>query len=117
MQPGFMSSPMLTTKSSTLELLPICEPEFGNIKRNRINSYTSKYNIYKLVYFEGFELIIDAIARESYIKNQMLVRFPAPLQEFRQPLSLLFMNTGKRLNHDALVDCLLPNASETVLAH
>jgi putative endonuclease len=34
------------------------------------NSFTSKYNIDKLVYFEGFELITDAIARETYIKNQ-----------------------------------------------
>ena len=33
-------------------------------------SFTSKYNIYKLVYYEGFELVTDAIARESYIKNQ-----------------------------------------------
>jgi putative endonuclease len=33
-------------------------------------SFTSKYNIYKLVYFEGFELVTDAIARESHIKNQ-----------------------------------------------
>jgi putative endonuclease len=38
-------------------------------KQNK-NSFTSKYNIYKLVYFEGFQLITDAIARESYIKNQ-----------------------------------------------
>jgi putative endonuclease len=38
-------------------------------KQNK-NSFTSKYNTYKLVYFEGFELITDAIARESYIKNQ-----------------------------------------------
>jgi putative endonuclease len=38
-------------------------------KQNK-KSFTSKYNIYKLVYFEGFELITDAIARESYIKNQ-----------------------------------------------
>jgi putative endonuclease len=38
-------------------------------KRNK-NSFTSKYNVYKLVYFEGFDLITDAIARESYMKNQ-----------------------------------------------
>jgi putative endonuclease len=38
-------------------------------KQNK-SSFTSKYNVYKLVYFEGFELITDAIARESYIKNQ-----------------------------------------------
>jgi putative endonuclease len=39
------------------------------MKQNK-NSFTAKYNIYKLVHFEGFELITDAIARESYIKNQ-----------------------------------------------
>jgi putative endonuclease len=38
-------------------------------KQNK-GSFTSKYNINKLVYFEGFELIAEAIARESYIKNQ-----------------------------------------------
>ncbi|HEY0655481.1 MAG TPA: GIY-YIG nuclease family protein [Chryseosolibacter sp.] len=38
-------------------------------KRNK-NSYTARYNIYKLVYFECFELITIAIARESYLKNQ-----------------------------------------------
>ena len=39
------------------------------MKQNK-NSFTSRYNIYKLVYFEGFELINDAIKRESYMKNQ-----------------------------------------------
>jgi putative endonuclease len=38
-------------------------------KQNK-NSFTCKYNVYKLVYFEEFELITEAIARESYIKNQ-----------------------------------------------
>ena len=31
-------------------------------------SFTSRYNIHKLVYFEGFNHIIDAIAREKQIK-------------------------------------------------
>jgi putative endonuclease len=38
-------------------------------KRNP-KSFTARYNIDKLIYFEGFELITDALARESYIKNQ-----------------------------------------------
>jgi putative endonuclease len=38
-------------------------------KQNR-NSFTSRYNICKLIYIEGFKLITDAIARESYLKNQ-----------------------------------------------
>ena len=32
------------------------------------NSFTSKYKLYKLVYFEPFHLIEDAIAREKQIK-------------------------------------------------
>ncbi len=38
-------------------------------KRNP-KSFTARYNVYKLVYFEGFELITDAIAREKYLKNR-----------------------------------------------
>ena len=32
------------------------------------NSFTSKYNLYKLVYYESFFMIGDAIAREKQIK-------------------------------------------------
>jgi len=32
------------------------------------NSFTSRYNLYKLVYYESFFLIGDAIAREKQIK-------------------------------------------------
>ena len=32
------------------------------------NSFTSKYKLYKLVYFEPFHLIEDAIVREKQIK-------------------------------------------------
>lgn len=31
--------------------------------------FTFKYNCYKLVYFETFNLIIDAISREKQLKN------------------------------------------------
>ncbi len=38
--------------------------------KNKIyaSSFTSKYNISKLVYFEVFSLIVEAIARENQIK-------------------------------------------------
>ncbi|WP_372776567.1 GIY-YIG nuclease family protein [Mangrovibacterium sp.] len=32
-------------------------------------AFTSKYNVYKLVYFEGFSQIEEAIAREKQIKG------------------------------------------------
>jgi putative endonuclease len=34
------------------------------------NCFTARYNCYKLVYYEGFELIVAAIAREKYIKGK-----------------------------------------------
>jgi putative endonuclease len=33
-------------------------------------SFTSRYNLYKLVYYEGHELITEAIEREKYIKGK-----------------------------------------------
>ncbi len=32
-------------------------------------SFTSKYNVFKLIYYEGFHLIEEAIAREKQIKG------------------------------------------------
>lgn len=49
-----------------------------SLLRNRIiehrmkrfpNSFTSRYNISKLVYFEGYTSIVEAIAREKQIKG------------------------------------------------
>jgi putative endonuclease len=33
-------------------------------------SFTARYNVYKLVYYEGFESIVAAIAREKFIKRK-----------------------------------------------
>ena len=33
-------------------------------------SFTARYNLTKLVYYEGFELIVEAIRREKYIKGK-----------------------------------------------
>lgn len=33
------------------------------------NSFSAKYNLYKLVYYEGFNSIEEAIGREKQIKN------------------------------------------------
>ena len=38
-------------------------------KKTDPNSFTARYNINKLVYYESFESINEAIARESQIKN------------------------------------------------
>ena len=33
------------------------------------SAYVKKYNLYDLIYYEHFELITDAIAREKQLKN------------------------------------------------
>lgn len=38
-------------------------------KTKRVSGFTSKYNIYKLVYFEAFKYVNDGIKREKQIKN------------------------------------------------
>ena len=37
-------------------------------KNNVNNSFTSRYNIHRLVYYEEYEYVHDAIAREKQIK-------------------------------------------------
>jgi putative endonuclease len=34
------------------------------------NSFTARYKLFKLVYYEGFSLIVDAIAREKFLKGK-----------------------------------------------
>lgn len=38
-------------------------------KQNLVEGFTSKYNVHKLVYYEVFESITDAIIREKQIKG------------------------------------------------
>jgi len=33
-------------------------------------SFTARYNLYKLVYYEGFDSVLDAIDREKFIKGK-----------------------------------------------
>lgn len=38
-------------------------------KEKQIDGYTSKYNVTKLVYFEEFQYVYDAIVREKQLKG------------------------------------------------
>ncbi len=38
-------------------------------KSNEIESFTKKYNVHRLVYYEDTDNIFDAIAREKQLKN------------------------------------------------
>ena len=44
---------------------------FGNIEtKQNPNCFTARYNIHKLIYYEGFDSIVEAIAREKFIKGK-----------------------------------------------
>lgn len=43
-------------------------------KKMLVKGFTSKYNVDKLVYYEVFEMIVDAIAREKQIKGYTRIK-------------------------------------------
>ena len=38
-------------------------------KHKIIQGFTSRYNITKLIYYEEFDMVMDAVAREKQLKN------------------------------------------------
>ncbi|MGE0637099.1 MAG: GIY-YIG nuclease family protein [Bacteroidia bacterium] len=63
---------ILTNKNNTVLYTGVTANLAKRLWEHKTNAYpgsfTSKYNVYKLVYFEGFHSIEEAIAREKQIK-------------------------------------------------
>ena len=63
---------ILTTKKNTALYTGVTSDLYSRIvehrERKHPKSFTAKYNINKLVYFEGFHSIEEAITREKQIK-------------------------------------------------
>ena len=55
-------------------------------------SFTARYNIYKLIYYEPYDLIIEAVPREKYIKGKT-----------RKWKEDLIKGTSKNLSFDHLI--------------
>jgi putative endonuclease len=60
--------------------------------RSNPKSFTARYNVTKLVYYEGFETLIEAIAREKFIKRKsrqwkevLIMRFNPNWEELLPP--------------------------------
>jgi putative endonuclease len=51
-------------------------------KKKLIKGFTSKYNVDKLVYYEVFDMIIDAIAREKQIKGYTRIKKKKLIENF-----------------------------------
>ena len=70
MKPGFIY--IITNKYNTTLYIGVTSnlPKriLEHIEKRFENSFTSRYNLNKLVYFEQFQMIGDAIAREKQLK-------------------------------------------------
>ena len=60
--------------------------------KQNLKSFTARYNIYKLIYYEAFDLIIEAVPREKYIKGKT-----------RKWKEDLIKGTSKNLSFDHLI--------------
>lgn len=63
---------ILTNRNNTVVYVGVTSDLSKRVHRHKIKYYkgfTSKYNIDKLIYFESFRLITEAIAREKQIKK------------------------------------------------
>ncbi|WP_191859202.1 GIY-YIG nuclease family protein [Hanstruepera ponticola] len=87
MKPGFVY--ILTNTNNTTLYVGVTSDIIIRIKQHKEKhnpkSFTSKYNLHKLVYFEAFQMIGDAIDREKQLK------------------------AGSRLKKEALINNLNPN--------
>ncbi len=63
---------ILTNKNNTVLYTGVTSDLTNRLIQHRNgqfeNSFTSRYNVTKLVYFEEFDTIVDAIAREKQLK-------------------------------------------------
>lgn len=71
MKPGFIY--MMTNKNNTTIYTGVTSDLPNRVRQHKEKyfgySFTSRYNLFKLVYWESFQEIGDAIAREKQIKG------------------------------------------------
>jgi putative endonuclease len=61
-------------------------------QQKKIKGFTKKYNVDKLIYFEEFEFIDLAIAREKQIKGYSRIKKIALIDKFNPEWNELFPN-------------------------
>lgn len=87
MKPGFIY--ILTNNNNTTLYVGVTSNLIARIQQHKAKyhkaSFTARYNLHKLVYYEAFQMIGDAIAREKQLK------------------------AGKRAKKIALIEQLNPN--------
>ncbi|PZR22496.1 MAG: endonuclease [Flavobacterium psychrophilum] len=70
MKPGFVY--ILTNNTNTTLYVGVTSELYERVKQHKQKFYpkcfTAKYNLHKLVYFEQYQMIGDAIGREKQLK-------------------------------------------------
>lgn len=70
MKPGFTY--IITNYTNTTLYVGVTSDLHQRVKEHRVkrypNSFSARYNLNKLVYFESFQMIEDAIGREKQLK-------------------------------------------------
>jgi putative endonuclease len=61
-------------------------------KQKKIKGFTQKYNVDKLIYFEKFDFIEIAIAREKQIKGYSRIKKNALIDKFNEGWIELYKN-------------------------
>jgi putative endonuclease len=68
---------ILTNKSHTVLYIGVTanlERRIAEHKRRAVPGFTARYNVHKLVYYERYDFIEDAIAREKQLKGKTRVK-------------------------------------------
>lgn len=78
-------------------------------RQKKVKGFTQKYNVDKLIYFEVFDFIDSAIAREKQIKGYSRAKKIALIDQFNKQWKDLFIN-GKienpcARNSERIPDC------------
>jgi putative endonuclease len=65
---------IMTNNNNTTLYIGVTSNIYVRIKEHKLSdnpgSFTARYKLFKLVYYEGFELVTEAIAREKFLKGK-----------------------------------------------
>ena len=66
---------IMTNKNNTTLYVGVTTNIYMRVKEHKssdnLKSFTARYKLFKLVYYEGFDSIVDAIAREKFLKKEI----------------------------------------------
>ena len=103
MKPGFIY--ILTNKSNTTLYIGVTSNIVIRVQQHKDKqdkkAFTARYNLDKLVYYEAFQMIGDAIAREKQLKAGSRAKKEALINALNPDWKHLFEEVKKEYGHGA----------------